>query len=82
MRTNQALRETDEARKKGTLNWALQEFQFVKNRNLKAYDPTFPFWPQLFIYESKIYMQLGQTAMALRALQQAAEFQKRSQSGR
>lgn len=81
---NKALRmtggsEKKERRKKGTLNWALAQFKYIENSTT---DRSFPLWPQLFMYEYQIYSQLGEPANAQRALQRAAEHQKRRKSRR
>lgn len=76
---NRSLRMTEkseELRRKGTLKSALEEFEYMRRG---AY-PSFPLWPQLFMYESQIYLQLGQPVKAQRAMQQAIELQKRPKS--
>lgn len=58
------------------LESALGEFGYMRDR----VDRSFSLWPQLFMYESQIYLQLGQPAKAQRAMQQAVKFQKRRKS--
>jgi len=78
---NRSLRMTEkseELRRKGTLKSALEEFEYMRTRA----DRSFPLWPQLLMYESQIYFQLGQPVKAQRAMQQAIELQKRPKSRR
>jgi len=78
---NRSLRMTkksNELGRKGTLGSALEEFEYMRTRA----DRSFPLWPQLLMYESQIYLQLGQPVKAQRAMQQAVEHQKRRKSRR
>jgi hypothetical protein len=78
---NRFLRMTEkpeEKRRKGMLGSALAEFEYMRKRA----DRSFPLWPQLFMYESQIYFQLGQPVKAQRAMQQAVKYQKRRKSRR
>lgn len=80
-RMNQALLITEksqENQRKETFKAALAEFRFMKNRS----DRSFPLGPQLFMYESQIYLELGQPAMAYRSMQYAVQLQKRLKSRR
>lgn len=69
--------EEEEMRKNNILQISLEEFRFVENSET---DSSFPLWPQLYLYESQIYSQLGQPAMAQRAMQMAARYQKKIKS--
>jgi hypothetical protein len=82
MRFNDALSMTptsEEAkmRRKAGFVWALAEFQYIENSST---DSSFPLWSQLYMYESQIYMQLGEYAMAQRAMQLAARYNKKASS--
>ena len=84
LRFNEALRliggsEKEERREKNTLNMAIKEFEFIENSRT---DSSFPLWSQLYMYKFRIYSQLGQYAMAQRAMQQAVALQKRRKSRR
>ena len=82
IRLNEAQRMTGgseeiKMRRKATLNSALEEFEYIRRSKT---DGSFPLWSQLYMYESQIYTQLGQPAMAQRAMQQSVNLQKRRKS--
>jgi len=70
--------EKERITKSETLKEALGGFKYMEERA----DSTFPLWSQLYLYEFRVYSQLGQPLMAQRALQRAAQSQKKSGAGR
>lgn len=64
--------KAEERQKKQKLERALREFQYIT----KAKTENFPFWYEKYRYEGYIYLYLGDTAKAQRALQQSLMYKK------
>lgn len=62
--------EQNEMKKKQKLERALREFEYMRTRAQK----NFPFWYDLYRYETSIHLQLGNSSDAQRALKKSLYF--------
>jgi len=53
--------------RKGTLRWALEDFEFMR----RAADKDFPLWPQLLMYEAQVHLELGEVELAQELMRQS-----------